>query len=91
MRVGSCNTSARNARLIFTAAAQTAPVLIRGFLASVRSPAVGASLPPTVSENDVAQVIVEMVRTLPETLWKEWVQGEANGAVVCAKLRWSAP
>jgi hypothetical protein len=80
---------AENETLLFTAPAEVAPVLIRGFLTSVRSAEVQATFPPDFSENDVAEVIVEMVRTLPETLWQEWAQVGANEAVVCAKLRWS--
>lgn len=82
---------AENEALIFTPPAGNAPVLIHGFLDCLRSPELLAKIPPQFSENDVAGVMVEMVRTLPDTLFQEW-RNQSNityQTAVCAMLRWS--
>ncbi|MBD6618371.1 hypothetical protein FNW02_21725 [Komarekiella sp. 'clone 1'] len=79
-----------NEALIFTAIAGTAPVLIRGFLNCLRSPELEAKIPQQFSENDVAGVMVEMVRTLPESLLQQWAnQSNTDQTMVCAILRWT--
>ncbi|ABA23344.1 hypothetical protein Ava_3739 [Trichormus variabilis ATCC 29413] len=81
---------AENEALIFTDPAGSAGILIHGFLDCLRSPELQAKIPRQFSENDVAGVMVEMVRTLPENLLKEWRnQSNTNQTAVCAKLRWS--
>ena len=80
----------RNEALIFTEIAGTAPVLIRGFLSCLRSPELKAKIPQQFSESDVAEFVVEMVRTLPENLLQEWAnQSNTDRSVVCAILRWA--
>ncbi len=79
----------QNEALIFTATADNAPMLIRGFLDCLRSPELQAKIPPQYSENDLAAVMVEMVRTLPQDLWQDWAN-DNNQQAVCAILRWSA-
>jgi hypothetical protein len=77
--------------LIFTPIVGSAPVLIHGFLDCLRSPELLAKIPPQFSENDVAGVMVEMVRTLPDNLLQEW-ENQSNitdKTVVFAVLRWS--
>ncbi|MCY7321096.1 MAG: hypothetical protein LH660_04680 [Phormidesmis sp. CAN_BIN36] len=79
-----------NEALIFTEIAGTAPVLIRGFLNCLRSPELQAKIPQQFSENDVAEFMVEMVRTFPESLLQEWAnQSNIDRFVVCAILRWA--
>ena len=82
---------AENEALIFTPPADNAPMLIHGFLDCLRSPELQAKIPQQFSENDVAGVMVEMVRTLPESLLKEW-RNQSNTTdqrAVCAILRWA--
>ncbi|MBA3921961.1 MAG: hypothetical protein H0X31_09795 [Nostocaceae cyanobacterium] len=79
----------KNEALIFTPPADSAPVLIQGFLDCLRSTETRAKIPSQFSENDLAGVMVEMVRTLPKDLWNEWTKDNAQ-KVVCAVLRWSA-
>ncbi|MBG1241535.1 hypothetical protein [Nostoc sp. NZL] len=83
--------AAENEELIFTLPADNAPILIHGFLDCLRTPEVQAKIPQQFSENDVAGVMVEMVRTLPETLLKEWrnQSHSTEQTAVCAMLRWS--
>lgn len=79
-----------NEALIFTEIAGTAPVLIRGFLDCLRSPELQAKVPQQFSENNVAQFIVEMVRTLPESLLQEWAnQSDTEQTMIFALLRWT--
>lgn len=78
-----------NEALIFTEIAGTAPVLIQGFLDCLRSPELQTKVPQQFSENDVAEFMVEMVRTLPEMLLQEWAsQSDTNQTMVYAILRW---
>lgn len=82
----------KNEALIFSPPADSAPPLIQGFLDSIRTPEVRAKIPSHFSENDVAGVMVEMVRELPETLFQEWkIQSNNPATPVCAILRWSTP
>ncbi|MGL5082015.1 MAG: hypothetical protein ACRC8A_11070 [Microcoleaceae cyanobacterium] len=79
-----------NETLIFTEIAGTAPVLIRGFLDCLRSPELHAKTPQQFSESNMAEFMVEMVRTLPESLLQEWAnQSNTDQNMVCAILRWS--
>lgn len=82
---------AENEALIFTPPAGNAPILIHGFLDCLRSPELQAKIPQQFSENDVAGVMVEMVRTLPKTLLKEWTNqsNTTDQTAVFAMLRWS--
>ncbi len=79
-----------NEALIFTEIAGTASVLIRGFLDCLRSPELQAKIPQQFSESNIADFMVEMVRTLPESLLQEWAnQSHTNQTMVCAILRWT--
>ena len=59
---------AENEALIYTTFTGDVPVLIRGFMDCIRSEELKERLPKRFSENDLASVIVEMVRTLPDNL-----------------------
>jgi hypothetical protein len=76
--------------LISTPITGSAPVLIHGFLDCLRSPELLAKIPPQFSENDVAGVMVEMVRTLPDSLLQEWGNQSniTDKTVVFAMLCW---
>lgn len=56
---------ADNEALIYTTPIGNAPVLVRGFMDCIRSEELKERLSERFSENDLAAVIVEMVRTLP--------------------------
>ena len=78
-----------NEALIFTEIAGTAGVLIQGFLDCLRSPELQAKVPQKFSQSNIADFMVEMVRTLPENLLKEWAnQSNTDQTVICATLRW---
>jgi hypothetical protein len=86
---------ADNEALIYTTPIGDAPVLIRGFLDCIRSKELKERLPERFSENDLAAVIVEMVRTLPDSLmteFNEWFHGaqkvSSGTIVVCAVISW---
>lgn len=86
---------ADNEALIYTTPIGDAPVLIRGFLDCIRSEELKERLPERFSENDLAAVIVEMVRTLPDSLmaeFNEWFYGAqkvSSGAIVVgAVISW---
>lgn len=86
---------ANNEVLIYTTAIGREPVLIRGFLNCIRSEEVTEKLPQQFSENDLAAVMVEMVRTLPESLLQEfnkWSEDQQNVSsqmiAVCAVISW---
>lgn len=79
---------AENEALIFASIAGTAPALIRGFLDCLRSPAIQTKTPPEFSENDLVEVMVAMIRTLPESLLQEWAQSNPDQTAACAILRW---
>ncbi|MBE9054246.1 hypothetical protein IQ243_28415 [Nostocales cyanobacterium LEGE 11386] len=81
--------------LIYTTPIGSAPVLIRGFLNCIRSEEVKEKLPQQFSENDLAAVMVEMVRTLPDSLmqeFNEWFYHNqkvlSDTVVVCAVISW---
>lgn len=79
-----------NEALIYTEIAGTAPVLVRGFLDCLRSPELQVKVPQRFSENNLADFVVEMVRTLPESLLQEWAnQLDTDQTMVCAVLRWA--
>lgn len=82
---------ADNEALIFTPIAGSVPALIRGFLDCLRSPELQTKTPPEFSENDLVEVMVGMIRTLPESLLQEWAQSNSDQTVACAILRWSTP
>lgn len=78
---------AENETFIFTTPADSSPPLIRGFLEYIRTPELQAKIPSEFSESDVAAVMVEMVRELPEWLFQEWkTQSNNNSTIVCAIL-----
>ncbi|MEA5506043.1 hypothetical protein VB735_23575 [Halotia wernerae UHCC 0503] len=86
---------AKNETLIYTTPIGSAPVLIRGFLNCIRSEEVKEKLPQQFSENDLVAVMVEMVRTLPDSLmqeFNEWFYSNqkvsSNTIVVCAVISW---
>ncbi|ARV57971.1 hypothetical protein BZZ01_04340 [Nostocales cyanobacterium HT-58-2] len=81
---------ADNDALIYTTAIGNAPVLIRGFLNCIRSEELKRRLPEKFSENDLAGVMVEMVRTLPDNLMAEFNKCLNNDGsqVVCAVISW---
>lgn len=86
---------ADNEALIYTTAIGDAPVLIRGFLDCTRSVELKERLPEQFSENDLAAVIVEMVRTLPDSLiaeFNEWFHSSQrlseDATVVAAVMSW---
>lgn len=86
---------ANNEVLIYTTAIGNEPVLIRGFLEFIRSEEIKEQLPQDYSENDLAAVMVEMVRTLPKGLLQEFhecsqnVQSAASdNIVICAVISW---
>jgi hypothetical protein len=87
---------ADNEVLIYTDPVDERAVLIRGFLESIRSEEVRKKVPQEFSENDLAAVIVEMVRNLLDSLLVEFDR-LSNGAkmsssdskvVVCAVISW---
>ncbi|KOP26763.1 hypothetical protein AMR41_09130 [Hapalosiphon sp. MRB220] len=81
---------ADNESLIYTTAIGNAPVLIRGFLNCIRSEELKKRLPEQFSENDLAGVMVEMVRTLPESLMAQFNEclNTDDTQVVCAVISW---
>ena len=82
---------AENEALIYTSPIGDSPVLIHGFLDCIRSEELKERLPKRFSENDLASVIVEMVRTLPDMLvFNEWLHSElsANTTVIAAVISW---
>ncbi len=83
---------AENEALIYTSSIGDSPVLIRGFLDCIRSEELKERLPEEFSENDLASVIVEMVRTLPDMLLfnESFHSAElsANTTVVAAVISW---
>lgn len=85
---------ADNEALIYTIPG-AAPALINGFLDCLRSEVIKARVPEQFSENDLAEVMVGMVKTLPDSVLKELSessnnadQGSSNTLVVGAVLRW---
>ena len=83
-----------NEALIYTIPG-AAPALINGFLDCLRSEVIKARVPEQFSENDLAEVMVGMVRTLPDSVLKElneWSnnadKSSSDAPVVGAVLRW---
>ncbi len=81
--------------LIYTTPIGDAPVMIRGFLNCIRSKELKGRLPEEFSENDLAAVMVEMVRTLPDSLMAEfhdWFHSSqkvsSDAVVVAAVISW---
>lgn len=83
---------AENEALIYTTFTRDVPVLISGLLDCIRSEELTERLPEEFSENDLASVIVEMVRTLPDMLLfnESFHSAElsANTTVVAAVVSW---
>ena len=87
---------ADNEALIYTVAAGRSPLLIRGFLDCIRSEKVIQQVPKRFSENDLVEVMVGMVRSLPDSLLKEFHQLPTNAqraskdiqSVICAVISW---
>jgi hypothetical protein len=84
-----------NEALIYTTPIADVPVLIRGFMDCVRSEELKEKLPERFSENDLAAPIVEMVRTLPNSLMAEFNELSESAKtvspetiVVCAVISW---
>lgn len=83
---------ADNEALIYTTFTSDVPVLIRGLLDCIRSEELREKLPEQFSENDLASVIVAMVRNLPDMLVlnESFHSAElsANTTVVAAVISW---
>lgn len=83
---------AENEALIYTPFTSDVPVLIRGFMDCLRSEELKERLPEQFSENDLASVIVAMVRNLPDMLVlnESFHSAElsANTIVVAAVISW---
>ena len=83
---------AENEALIYTTFTGDVPVLIRGFMDCIRSEELKERLPEQFSENDLASVIVAMVRNLPDMLvFNESFHSaelSANTTVVAAVISW---
>lgn len=83
---------AENEALIYTSFTGDVPVLIRGFMNCIRSEELQERLPKRFSENDLASVIVEMVRTLPDMqVFNESFHStelSANTTVVAGVISW---
>ncbi|AFZ38135.1 hypothetical protein Sta7437_4681 (plasmid) [Stanieria cyanosphaera PCC 7437] len=87
---------ADNQALIYTVLADRSPVLIRGFLDCIRSEEVIQRVPQRFSVNDLVEVMVGMVRSLPDSLLQEFHQFSTNTyrasnddqPVVCAVISW---
>jgi hypothetical protein len=86
---------ADNEALIYTTPIGDAPILVRSFMDCIRSEELKERLPEQFSENDLAAVIVEMVRTLPNHLipeFNEWFHSakrlSADTTVIAAVISW---
>ena len=85
---------AENEALIYTTAIGKVPVLIRGFMDCLRSEKLKQRLPIQFSENDLAESIVALARTLPNSLMEEInesfhsVELSPNTTVVAAVVSW---
>ena len=82
---------AENEALIYTTFTRDVPVLISGLLDCIRSEELKERLPEQFSENDLASVIVAMVRNLPDMrVFNESFQSElsANTTVVATVISW---
>lgn len=79
---------AENEAFLSTMPVNSPGALVRGFLDAARSPEQQAKIPTQYSENDLAEPIVEMVRTLPEDAFQEWSNSSNQDKVVGAILHW---
>lgn len=87
---------ADNEVLIYTEPNGDRLVLLRGFLEFIRSDEVRKKIPQQFSENDLAEVLIEMVETLLNSLLVEfdWLShsmpksSSDSQVVVCAILSW---
>ena len=87
---------ADNEALIYTVPTDRSPLLIRGFLDCIRSEEVVQRVPQRFSVNDLVEVMVGMVRSLPENLLQEFNQFSTDThktskdvqPVVCAGISW---
>ena len=84
---------ADNEALIYTPISGNVPVLIHGFLTCLRSEEVKKRFPEQFSENDLVEVIVPMLRNLPDSLlqeFNEWFDSAerypSNGKIVVAAV-----
>lgn len=87
---------ADNEALIYTAPAIRSSILVHGFLDCIRSEEVIQQVPKRFSENDLAEVMVGMVRSLPDSLLKELQQFSLDThtasreaqPVICGVISW---
>lgn len=80
---------ADNEALLSTDPVDSPGALVRGFLNAARSQERQNKIPPQYSENDLAEPIVEMVRTLPEHTLQEWSNPlKIQNTITAAILRW---
>ncbi|MBH8555230.1 hypothetical protein I8751_23350 [Nostocaceae cyanobacterium CENA357] len=81
---------AENEALIYTTPIGSVPILIHGFLNCIRSEELKEKLPQQFSENELVAVMVEMVRTLPDSLIQEFNNQKifSDNIVVCGVISW---